>query len=185
MVLIDRIVTRGGDTGTTGLADGSRLAKDDPRIEALGAVDEANAAIGLVRVYAAGIEDAALTVIQNDLFDVGADLARPEGATTFLSITPHQVQRLEQEISTMNQELPPLNSFVLPGGAPGAAHAHLARTIVRRAERRVVTLATATTINPEIVRYLNRLSDYLFVIARRFSSEAGDVLWQPGAHIGT
>ena len=183
MVLIDRVVTRAGDSGQTSLADGSRLAKDDPRIEALGAIDEANAAIGLARVYAAGIEDAALTLIQNDLFDVGADLARPDDAATHLRITAHQVQRLEQEIASMNQELPPLTSFVLPGGAPGAAQAHLARTIIRRAERRVVSLTRVAEVNPEIVRYLNRLSDYLFVIARRFSSEAGDVLWQPGASL--
>ncbi len=183
MILIDRVATRDGDKGQTSLPDGSRLAKDDARIEALGSVDEANAAIGLVRVYAAGIEDAALTLIQNDLFDVVADLGRPEDSGTHLRITPHQVQRLEQEIITMNQELPPLTSFVLPGGAPGAAHAHLARSVIRRAERRVVTLAGAANVNPEIIRYLNRLSDYLFVIARRFSSEAGDVLWQPGASI--
>jgi cob(I)alamin adenosyltransferase len=178
MVLIDRVTAGGGDGGQTSLADGARVSKDDARIEALGAVDEANAAIGQTRVYTAGEEDDSLARIQNDLFELGAELAtsgeRPR-------MTPVQVLRLEAEIAAMNTELRPLTSSVLPGGAPGAAAAHMARMIVRRTERRVVTLARQEQVNPEMVRYLNRLSDHLFVLARRLSSEAGDVLWQPGA----
>jgi cob(I)alamin adenosyltransferase len=181
MIRIDRVVTRGGDSGETSLGDHSRVAKDDSRIEALGTLDEANAAIGLVRVYAAGAEDAALMRVQNDLFDLGADLAAPGTDPAQLRVTDGQVARLEAEIAEMNAELPPLNSFVLPGGAPGSGQAHLARTIVRRAERRVVTLARGQSVNPQVIRYLNRLSDYLFVVARRMSSESGDVMWAPGA----
>ena len=182
MVLIDRVTTKGGDAGMTGLANGDRVAKDHARIEALGAVDEANAAIGMIRVYTAGAEDQYLADIQNDLFDVGADLAVPGDGGGKLRIQAAQVKRLEEEIAAMNAELRPLESFVLPGGAPGAATAHLARVIARRAERRVVTLAAAETVNPELLRYLNRLSDHLFCLARRLSAEAGDVLWHPGAN---
>jgi cob(I)alamin adenosyltransferase len=181
MVLIDRVTTGVGDGGQTALGDGQRVFKDEARIEALGAVDEANAAIGLARVYAAGAEDFSLGRIQNDLFDLGADLAVPGAAGDRLRITAEQVRRLEAEIAEMNTELRPLESFVLPGGAPGAAQAHLARAIVRRAERRVVGLSRQETVNPEVLRYLNRLSDHLFVLARRLSSETGDMLWQPGA----
>jgi cob(I)alamin adenosyltransferase len=181
MIRIDRVTTRAGDGGQTGLGDGSRVPKDDLRIDALGAIDEANAAIGVARVYAAGEEDAALGRIQNDLFDLGADLSVPGLAPDRLRVSAIQVARLEAEIVTMNEELRPLTSFVLPGGAPGAAAAHMARTITRRAERCVVALSRAQEVNPELLRYLNRLSDHLFVMARRMSSEAGDVLWAPGA----
>ncbi len=181
MIRIDRVTTRAGDGGETSLGDGTRVPKDDPRIEALGAIDEANAAIGLARVYAAGEEDASLGRIQNDLFDLGADLCVPGVEPDRLRVSAIQVARLEAEILTMNEELRPLTSFVLPGGAPGAAAAHMARTITRRAERCVVALSRQQPINAELIKYLNRLSDHLFVMARRMSSEAGDVLWSPGA----
>jgi cob(I)alamin adenosyltransferase len=181
MVRIDRVTTGGGDLGATSLGDGRRVAKDHVRIEALGALDEANAAIGMVRIYTAGTEDSYLAAIQNDLFDLGADLAVPGTAADLLRIAATQVARLEDEVTAMNAELPPLASFVLPGGAPGAAAAHMARAITRRAERRVVALIAQEPVNAQTIRYLNRLSDHLFVLARRLSSEAGDVLWSPGA----
>jgi len=187
MVRIDTVVTRGGDGGETSLGDGTRLAKDTPRIEAIGAVDEANAAIGLLRLQTRGdIEsDAMLARVQNDLFDVGADLCVP-GEGQRLRLTEAPVGRLEAEAAAMNAALPPLSSFVLPGGTPGAAHAHLARTAVRRAERRVVRLSSAEAVNPVLLRYLNRLSDHLFVLARWLNDHgAGDVLWVPGAGFGT
>jgi len=182
MIRINTVVTRTGDDGSTGLGDGSRVRKDDARIEALGTLDEANAAIGLMRVYTAAGEDMMLARVQNDLFDLGADLAVPGTDAARLRITPAQVARLEAEIEESNAELPPLTSFVLPGGAPGAAAAHLARAIVRRAERRVVALARVEAVNPAALLFLNRLSDHLFVLARRLSAEAGDVLWAPGAN---
>jgi cob(I)alamin adenosyltransferase len=185
MVKLTRIYTRGGDKGKTSLGDGARVPKQSLRVEAFGTVDEANAAIGLARLHAAGDEDAMLARIQNDLFDLGADLCTPEdgkrGAGA-LRIVAAQVKRLETEIDAMNAELHPLNSFVLPGGTPSASYLHLARTVTRRAERLTCALAAEEKINPEAVKYLNRLSDHLFVLGRRLNDNgARDVLWQPGA----
>jgi cob(I)alamin adenosyltransferase len=184
MVRLTRIYTKGGDTGETSLADGSRVAKDAARVEAYGAVDEANSTIGLARLHAADEDDAALARIQNDLFDLGADLATPWDETrTGLRILASQTLRLEREIDAMNADLMPLDSFILPGGTPLAAALHLARTVTRRAERRAVTLAAAEPVNPEAVRYLNRLSDHLFVLGRKANGNgARDVLWVPGAN---
>ena len=182
MVKLDVITTRGGDGGETSLGDGTRVRKDALRIEAMGAVDEANAALGLLRLHAAGEDDAMLARIQNDLFDLGADLCVPGTGGDRLRVTATHCLRLEQEVAAMNALLPPLTSFVLPGGTPGAAAAHLARTIARRAERTVVALAAAEPLNEHAVRYLNRLSDHLFVLSRRLNGNgAGDVLWVPGA----
>lgn len=183
MIRIDRVVTRGGDAGQTSLGDGSRVAKDDVRVEAYGTVDEANAAIGLLRLHAAGDAeaDAMLARIQNDLFDVGSDLCVPGEAGDRLRLTDVPGARLEAEVLAMNAALPALTSFILPGGTPAAAHAHLARTIVRRAERRVVQLAAHQVVNPCVIRFLNRLSDHLFVLGRRLNP-GGDVLWTPGAN---
>ncbi len=184
MVLLSRIYTRGGDTGATSLGDGTRVSKHDLRVEAYGTVDEANATIGLVRLHTAGEADAMLARIQNDLFDLGADLCRPGGVDDGrLRLVDEQVARLEREIDAMNAELAPLRSFVLPGGTPAAAHLHLARTVTRRAERLVVALAEREPVNPAVLRYLNRLSDHLFVLARHLNDKgARDVLWVPGAH---
>jgi cob(I)alamin adenosyltransferase len=188
VVKLNKIYTRTGDDGTTGLVDGSRVAKTDARMAAIGDVDEANSAIG-VAVVALGAGDlaTALTRIQNDLFDLGADLATP-GAGDFtpsemtLRIVPGQVARLEAEIDALNAQMPPLTSFILPGGTPGAASVHLARAIVRRAERAAVKASEAAAINPQALVYLNRLSDYLFVAARHVNQKVGgDVLWVPGA----
>jgi cob(I)alamin adenosyltransferase len=187
MVRIDRVVTRGGDGGQTSLGDGTRVPKNDSRVEAYGTVDEANAAIGVLRLHTVAHKaiDMVLGTVQNDLFDIGADLCVPGEAGDRLRVTAHVAARLEQAVFTLNAALPALTSFVLPGGSAGSAHAHLARTIVRRAERRVITLAEQQSINPEIIRALNRLSDLLFVIGRRLNSD-GDVLWQPGgAKAGT
>ena len=186
MVRLTRIYTRGGDAGETSLGDGSRVPKQHLRVAAFGTVDEANAAIGLARLHAAGEVDAALARIQNDLFDLGADLSTPEDGKRgekALRITPPQVERLEHEIDVMNAVLQPLDSFVLPGGTRFAARLHLARTVVRRAERLAVALAEQERINPEAIKYLNRLSDHLFVMAR-FANDKGlsDVLWRPGAN---
>jgi cob(I)alamin adenosyltransferase len=189
MVLLSRIYTRGGDKGRTALGDGRRVAKHALRVEAYGTVDEANAAIGIARLHAAEAADAMLGRIQNDLFDLGADLCRPEGpddaARPPLRVTADQVLRLEREIDAMNADLEPLRSFVLPGGTPAASHLHLARTITRRAERRITALMVREPVNPEALRYCNRLSDHLFVLARwvnRQSGGSGDVLWIPGAN---
>jgi cob(I)alamin adenosyltransferase len=200
MVKLNRIYTRTGDDGTTGLADGSRLRKDEARIAAYGTTDEAMSAIGVARLHAEPEVDAMLARIQNDLFDVGADLATPrmpwEGLDFApngepadwqpLRMSPSQTERLEQEIDALNGELEPLSSFILPGGTPVAAHLHLARTIVRRAERAAVQAAAGTAINPEAIRYLNRLSDLLFVLARHVNRAGaggpGDVLWVPAAN---
>jgi cob(I)alamin adenosyltransferase len=181
MVRIDRVVTRGGDGGETSLGDGARVSKDNIRVEAYGTVDEANAAIGVLRLYTGedGTVDAILAAVQNDLFDIGADLCVPGAAGDRLRVAAPVASRLEQAVFDLNAALPALTSFVLPGGSPGSAHAHLARTIVRRAERRVISLAQLQTVNPEVIRALNRLSDLLFVIGRRLNT-AGDVLWQPG-----
>jgi cob(I)alamin adenosyltransferase len=185
MVKLTRIYTRGGDKGKTSLGDGARVPKQSLRVEAFGTVDEANAAIGLARLHTAGDEDAMLGRIQNDLFDLGADLCTPEGGARgagALRIVAAQVRRLEGEIDAMNAALRPLDSFILPGGTPAAAYLHLARTVTRRAERLVCALAEAQQINPEAIKYLNRLSDHLFVLGRRLNDNgAQDVLWQPGA----
>jgi cob(I)alamin adenosyltransferase len=190
MVRLTRIYTRGGDTGQTSLGDGSRVAKQSSRVEAFGTVDEANAAVGVVRLHTAQLDDggeadAMLARIQNDLFDLGADLCTPEEGRRgegALRIVAAQVKRLEREIDAMNAELQPLNSFVLPGGSAAAAHLHVARTVTRRAERLVCALAAEEKVNPEAVKYLNRLSDHLFVLSRRLNGNgAKDLLWQPGA----
>ncbi len=188
MVKLDRIYTGGGDGGETSLANGARVSKASARIEAQGDIDEANAVIGLAGIHAAALEggaglDETLARIQNDLFDLGADISSPgsEAGDGRLRIQPGQAARLEDEIDTLNQALAPLDSFVLPGGSAAAAWLHLARTVVRRAERRVVALADGEPVNPCVTTYLNRLSDLLFVMAR-WANQRGsaDVLWQPG-----
>ena len=182
MVRIDRVVTKGGDKGETSLGDGSRVSKADPRIEAMGAVDEANASIGVLRIHTRirAVEDAMLSRIQNDLFDVGADLCVPGTAQDRLRVTDAAVARLETEVEQMNTGLPALTSFILPGGSEAAAFAHIARVAARRAERTVVAV---DGVNPIVQRYLNRLSDHLFVLARVFNENAAtDVLWVPGAN---
>lgn len=182
MVKIDVITTRGGDKGQTSLGDGTRLRKDALRIQAIGEVDELNAVIGLLRLQADPEADAMLARLQNDLFDLGADLCMP-GTEGGLRMTEAQCLQLEREVAAMNAAIPPLRSFVLPGGTAAAAHAHLARTVARRAERSVVALAAAEPVNPEVVRWLNRASDHLFVLSRRFNGNgAGDVLWVPGGN---
>ena len=186
MVRLTRIYTRGGDEGQTSLGGGARVAKYDLRVAAYGTVDEANAAIGIARLHTAGEADAMLSRIQNDLFDLGADLCRPEtgeAASSALRVADSQVDRLEAEIDGMNAELAELTSFVLPGGSAASAYLHLARTISRRAERLMVELAAAETVNPAAMRYANRLSDHLFVLARWLNEKGrGDVLWVPGAN---
>lgn len=188
MVRLSQIYTKTGDDGSTGLGDGRRVSKTDPRVEAYGTVDEANAAIGLCVLVAEGDIRQLLTRIQNELFDVGADLCCPVGPAetpgSKLRITDPQVQKLEHAIDEFNQRLSPLNSFVLPGGSALAAHLHLARTIVRRGERCTVALLAAEpeATRPETVRYLNRLSDLLFVLARVANNDGqDDVKWVPGA----
>lgn len=192
MVKLTKIYTRTGDDGTTGLVDGARITKDSARIEAIGAVDEANSALGLAAVSLAGMSHAAaLARIQNDLFDLGADLATPKepGDDDFapgemvLRIVPAQVNWLEAAIDARNADLPPLRSFILPGGNEGAARLHVARAAVRRAERAIVALGADAPVNPAARAYINRLSDYLFVLARAVNA-GGDVCWVPGASRG-
>lgn len=185
MVRLTKIYTRGGDQGQTSLGDGTRVAKHELRVAAYGTVDEANAAIGLARLHTETLADAMLARIQNDLFDVGADLCRPgddaDGAS--LRVQASQVTRLEEEIDALNAALLPLESFVLPGGTPAAAHLHLARTVVRRAERLCTDLADEDAVNPVVIHYLNRLSDHLFVLSRHLNDRGKvDVLWVPGAN---
>jgi cob(I)alamin adenosyltransferase len=184
MVRLTRIYTKGGDTGETSLGDGTRVQKFDARVAAYGTVDEANACIGIARLHAQGPIDAMLATIQNDLFDLGADLCTPETPDPKyppLRVTEAQVERLEREIDAMNAKLAPLDSFILPGGSAVAAHLHLARTVARRAEREIVRLATTDTVNPAAIRYINRLSDHLFVLSRHANGDgSGDVLWVPG-----
>ncbi len=187
MVKLNKIYTRTGDRGTTGLASGERRSKADLRVEAYGTVDETNACIGLVRLHAEPALDAMLAAIQNDLFDLGADLATPPSDTPLgyepLRIVASQVTRLETDIDALNAALSPLTSFVLPGGSPAAAGLHLARTVCRRAERIAVALAAneAERVSPEALQYLNRLSDFLFVASRTANRNgADDVLWIPG-----
>ena len=186
MVKLNKIYTRTGDGGTAGLVDGSRVTKSSLRMTAIGEVDEANAAVG---VAIAALDDHGLALqllrIQNDLFDLGADIATPGEVDGALRIVAAQVARLEVEIDEMNAALEPLTSFILPGGSAGVAALHLARTVVRRAERAAVALNESEALNPHLLAYLNRLSDHLFVAARHVAAdEGGDVLWQPGATRG-
>jgi cob(I)alamin adenosyltransferase len=184
MVRLTRIYTKGGDKGETSLGDGARVPKNDARVAAFGTVDEANACVGLARQHTRGDADAMLMRIQNDLFDLGADLCTPEAPDPKyppLRIVEAQVERLEREIDAMNEKLAPLNSFILPGGSAASAALHLARTVARRAEREIVELAAKETVNPAAVRYINRLSDHLFVLSRHLNEDgAKDVLWVPG-----
>ena len=189
MVVLNKIYTRTGDKGDTALSDGSRVAKHDPRVEAYGTVDELNATLGLCRLHAGGRMADRIAVIQNDLFDLGADLARPnmqaddQAGYPVLRIVDSQVARLESEIDEMNADLQPLRSFILPGGSVLAAHLHLSRTVARRAERRATELATGGDANGAAIRYLNRLSDWFFVAARMANNGGkDDVLWVPGAN---
>jgi cob(I)alamin adenosyltransferase len=182
VVTLNRIYTRTGDGGKTRLATGAPVSKASPRVEAYGCVDETNAVIGLARLHADATLDPILARIQNDLFDLGADLSTPDrdGA---LRIIATQVERLEHEIDALNADLAPLTSFVLPGGTPAAAALHQARTVCRRAERVVVALAETETVSAPAIKYLNRLSDLLFVAARWANDKgAADVLWTPGAN---
>ena len=184
MVYLSRIYTKTGDDGTTGLGDGSRVSKTDPRVVAYGTVDELNSVLGLLLTLGPPEADL-LTLIQNDLFDVGADLCVPpaedEQPGKRLRVKPEQSKRLEEAIDRLNEPLSPLKSFVLPGGTATAAWCHLARTVCRRAERDVVALRqTGSAVNAEVVVYLNRLSDLLFVLARSYNKDRGDVLWRPG-----
>ena len=183
MVKLNKIYTRTGDKGTAGLVDGSRVSKASARMAAIGEVDEANAAIGMA---IAALRDDSLAEqlrrIQNELFDLGADIATPGEVEGALRIVESQVGRLEHEIDAMNDDLEPLTSFILPGGSAEVAALHLARTVVRRAERAAVELAEAEQVNADALAYLNRLSDLLFVAARFVAAkQGGDVLWQPGA----
>jgi cob(I)alamin adenosyltransferase len=182
MVYLSRIYTKSGDTGHTGLGDGSRVSKSSARIAAIGDVDELNAVIGLA-IAAGTLEHDLLRGLQNDLFDVGADLCFPvdENKANILRIVPTQAEWLEREIDRLNERLAPLTSFVLPGGSLAAAWLHMARTVCRRAERSVVDLTQAEPLNPNLLIYLNRLSDLLFVLARVANDDGkGDVLWVPG-----
>ncbi len=189
MVVLNKIYTRTGDGGETSLGDGTRVKKYGLRVEAYGTVDELNATVGLARRHASGEPDAQLSRIQNDLFDLGADLCRPDLAKDAeadlppLRMADSQVDRLEHEIDGMNDALEPLRSFALPGGSPLAAQLHLCRTVARRAERLTVELAAQEQVNPAALRYLNRLSDWFFV-ASRIANDDGraDVLWVPGAN---
>jgi cob(I)alamin adenosyltransferase len=185
MVTLTKIYTRGGDTGETSLGSGDRVKKHDVRVAAYGTSDEANAVIGLARLHTSGDADAMLARIQNDLFDLGADLCTPEDGKRSegaLRIVESQVIRLENEIDAMNADLQPLTSFILPGGSPAAAHLHLARTVSRRCERLMTELAMHEKVNPDAIKYINRLSDHLFVLARHLNDNgAADVLWVPGA----
>jgi cob(I)alamin adenosyltransferase len=187
MVVLNRIYTRTGDDGTTALGSGERRPKYDLRVEAYGTVDETNAAIGVVRLHLADAPelDRTLGLIQNDLFDLGADLAVPqrEGKAERLRVLSSQVERLERDIDRLNEKLAPLTSFILPGGTPAAAHLHVARTVCRRAERVMVELAVKPDepVSEAAIHYMNRLSDFLFVAARAANNNgAGDVLWVPG-----
>lgn len=185
MVKLTRIYTRGGDGGETSLIGGERVVKHHLRVAAYGTIDETNAVIGLARLHTSGEADAMLSRIQDDLFDLGADLANAgnDNSERSLHIVQSQVDRLEREIDQMNATLAPLDSFVLPGGTPAAAHLHLARTVCRRAERVITALMTQEAINPIALHYVNRLSDHLFVLARDQNDRGrGDHLWRPGAN---
>ncbi|MFM7027512.1 MAG: cob(I)yrinic acid a,c-diamide adenosyltransferase [Chakrabartia sp.] len=187
MVKLTKIYTRTGDDGSTGLVDGSRTPKDNPRMAAIGDVDELNSCLGVAAVHADARMLAQLRNVQNDLFDLGADLATPGEDFTpsemVLRIIPAQVARLEAEIDAMNADMAPLTSFILPGGSALAASLHVARAVARRAERSLVATRRAVPVNPEAQRYLNRLSDWLFVAARHANAQgAADILWVPGAN---
>jgi cob(I)alamin adenosyltransferase len=189
MVVLNKIYTKTGDQGETALGNGARVAKHSMRVTAYGTVDELNAALGVARLVAEGEIDGQLSRIQNDLFDLGADLCRPdmekdaEAEYPPLRMAESQVARLESEIDSMNEALEPLRSFILPGGSALAAHLHVCRTVARRAERLTVELATMESVNPAAVRFLNRLSDWFFVAARIANDEGrADVLWVPGAN---
>jgi cob(I)alamin adenosyltransferase len=189
MIVLNKIYTKTGDAGDTALGNGARVAKHSLRVQAYGTVDELNSFAGVARLDASGAVDEALFRIQNDLFDLGADLCRPDmeqdekAEYPPLRMVAAQVARLEAEIDEMNAQLEPLRSFILPGGATLAAHLHVCRTVSRRAERFCVELATMETINTEAVKYLNRLSDWFFVAARMANNGgADDVLWVPGAN---
>lgn len=186
MVRLNKIYTRTGDAGTAGLVDGSRVSKSSARMTAIGEVDEANAAIGVaIAAMKEGETRSLLVRIQNDMFDLGADVATPGQVDGALRIVPSQVDRLEQEIDAMNADLAPLTSFILPSGPAAVSALHFARTVVRRAERAAVALNEAEPLNTSALAYLNRLSDHLFVAARYLANdEGGDVLWQPGATRG-
>ena len=186
MVKLNKIYTRTGDSGAAGLVDGSRVSKSGLRMAAIGEVDEANAAIGVtIAALDMGEVTDRLIRIQNDLFDLGADVATPGEVDDALRIVASQVERLEHEIDAMNAGLEPLTSFILPSGSPAVSALHLARAVVRRAERAAVALNESEPVNPQLIAYLNRLSDHLFVAARYVAaSESGDVLWQPGATRG-
>lgn len=186
MVRLNKIYTKTGDAGTAGLVDGSRVSKSSARMTAIGEVDEANAAIGLaIAAMEEGETRSLLVRIQNDMFDLGADVATPGQVDGALRIVPSQVDRLEQEIDAMNADLAPLTSFILPSGPAAVSALHFARTVVRRAERAAVALNEAEPLNTSALAYLNRLSDHLFVAARYLANdEGGDVLWQPGATRG-
>jgi len=186
LVKLNRIYTRTGDGGSAGLVDGNRVSKASPRMAAIGEVDEANAAIGVaIAQLDQGDLAGSLLRIQNDLFDLGADVATPGEVEGALRIVASQVERLEREIDAMNAELPPLTSFILPSGSSAVAALHVARGVVRRAERAAVALHEIEPLNPQLIAYLNRLSDQLFVAARHVAAgEGGDVLWQPGATRG-
>lgn len=189
MVVLNKIYTRTGDKGDTALGNGARVAKHDPRVEAYGTSDELNCFVGVARLKATAETDAALSRIQNDLFDLGADLCRPdmekdaEAEYPPLRLADTQVDRLEAEIDVMNAALEPLRSFILPGGTELAAHLHVCRTVARRAERLATELATEQSVNASAIKYLNRLSDWFFVAAR-VANNGGkdDVLWEPGAN---
>ena len=186
MVKLNKIYTRTGDRGTSGLVDGSRVKKSSRRMTAIGEIDEANAAIGVaIAALEPGQAVDRLRAIQNDLFDLGADAATPGKVEGALRIIHDQVERLEREIDAMNLSLPPLTSFILPSGAAGVASLHLARAVVRRSERAAVSLDEAEPLNPHLLAYLNRLSDHLFVMARFVAAQhGGDVLWEPGGTRG-
>jgi len=186
VVTLTKIYTRGGDTGETSLGSGDRVKKHDIRVAAYGTSDEANAVIGLARLHTEGEADAMLARIQNDLFDLGADLCTPEGGNRSngaLRVVQEQVDRLESEIDAMNDELASLTSFILPGGSPASSFLHLARTVVRRCERLLTELSDTEEINPIAIKYINRLSDHLFQLSRKLNyNGATDVLWVPGAN---
>ena len=189
MVVLNKIYTKTGDDGETALGNGARVAKHSMRVTGYGTVDELNAIVGLARLHTDGELDANMSRIQNDLFDLGADLCRPdiekdaESEYPPLRIVGSQVDRLESEIDAMNAKLEPLRSFILPGGSPLSAHMHQCRTVARRAERLTVELATMESVNPDAVKYLNRLSDWFFVAARVANDDGkADVLWVPGAN---
>ncbi|GAA6165894.1 cob(I)yrinic acid a,c-diamide adenosyltransferase [Pelagimonas sp. KU-00592-HH] len=189
MVVLNKIYTRTGDKGTTALGNGERVAKHDARVNAYGTSDELNATVGVARLHADGDMDQRLSLIQNDLFDLGADLCRPDMASdaeaeyTPLRVVEAQVNRLEAEIDDMNASLSPLRSFILPGGSALSAHLHICRTVARRAERLATELAEVEDVNPLAVKYLNRLSDWFFVAARTANNNGeDDVLWVPGAN---